>query len=57
MEHILISEISLEQGSVNILVPTDKDLNEVKIVFNEELEMSVSVGSNKGFKFDSIYGL
>ena len=57
MEHILISEISLEQGSVNILVPTDKDLNEVKIVFNEELELNVSVGSNEGFKFDSIYGL
>ena len=57
MEHILISEISLEQGIVNILVPTDKDLNEVKIVFNEELELNVSVGSNEGFKFEIIYGL
>ena len=57
MEHILISEISLEQGIMNILVPTDKDLNEVKIVFNEELELNVSVGSNEGFKFEIIYGL
>ena len=57
MEHILISEISLEQGSVIVLIPIDKYLNEIKIVFNEEVELSISVGSYEGSKFDSMDGL
>ena len=49
--------ISLGQESRTVLVYFDKAVNEFKLEFDGEIEMSFYVGSSDGFEYDRLYGL